>query len=231
MAMPTPPASEHQPSDPADTQAATPAETHQTPPASRQGSLAVTPEAQASFDMTPSTPPTATEPQPSPAQTAGTTSSIQLLQLRNQLQRMEARQLQFIEETKVFQNSLIQFLCFQFPNTATFFSTAPPPPAAFATNPSAEAGQTEQLHFSEEDIFDWQTPHEHLPEVPANILECSNARKRKAPAARVITEDLPTTSITAEAEETPANQTVKRRIRYNIITTESDTDSSESPTF
>ncbi|KAK9018436.1 hypothetical protein V6N11_001412 [Hibiscus sabdariffa] len=217
MAMPTPPASEHQPSDPADTQAATPAETHQTPPASRQQSPAVTPEAQASFATTPTTPPTATEPQPSPAQTTETTPSIQLLQLRNQLQRMEARQLQFIEETKVFQNSLTQFLFSQFPNAATFFSTAPPPPAASATKLSAEAGQTEQLHFSSnvgEDIFDWKTPHEHLPEIPTDIPESSRARKRKTPAARVVTEDLPTTSSTAEAEETPANQTAKRRRRY-----------------
>ncbi|KAK8682689.1 hypothetical protein V6N13_055068 [Hibiscus sabdariffa] len=156
MAMPTPPASEHQSFDPANTQAATPAETHQTPPASRQESPAVTPEAQASFATTPVTPPTTTEPQPSPAQTAEATPFIQLLQLRNQMQRMEARQLQFIEETKVFVNSLVQFLFFQFPNVATFFSTAPPPPAASTTNPSAEASQTEQLHFSSnvgEDIF------------------------------------------------------------------------------
>ncbi|KAK8715477.1 hypothetical protein V6N13_042811 [Hibiscus sabdariffa] len=98
MAMPTPPTSEHQPSDLADTQAATPAKTHQTPPASHQESPAVTPETQASFATIPATPPTATEPQTSPAQTTETTPSIQLLQLRNQLQRMEARQLQFIEE-------------------------------------------------------------------------------------------------------------------------------------
>ncbi|KAK8584434.1 hypothetical protein V6N12_068678 [Hibiscus sabdariffa] len=74
MAMPTPPTS-HQES-PADTQAATPAETHQTPPASHQESPTVIPEAQVSSATTP---PTATEPQLSPAQTTEPTPPIQFL--------------------------------------------------------------------------------------------------------------------------------------------------------
>ncbi|KAK8564641.1 hypothetical protein V6N12_058224 [Hibiscus sabdariffa] len=58
---------------------------------------------------------------------------LHILQPRNQLQRIEARQLQFQSETK-------------------------PIPSA---NPSAKADNTEEVHLSsddENDIFDWQTP-------------------------------------------------------------------------
>ncbi|KAK8676482.1 hypothetical protein V6N13_142056 [Hibiscus sabdariffa] len=111
MAMPTPPASRQQ--SPADTQAATPIETHQaplpakaqndTPAANRMDRPAHTPEAHARFASTPTTPlsPPVANP-PTRAPTTETTPPTHFLQLCNQLQRVEARQLQYIEEAKVF---------------------------------------------------------------------------------------------------------------------------------
>ncbi|KAK9001765.1 hypothetical protein V6N11_024463 [Hibiscus sabdariffa] len=104
---------------------------------------------------------------------------------------MGVKQLQFIAETKVFQNSLTNFLCFQFSKAANFFSTAQPKPIAPATSasdPSAAAGHTEPLELSSDvgnDIFDWHTPFEHhvqpSPTLRAmGIPECSHAQKRKA---------------------------------------------------
>ncbi|KAK8556692.1 hypothetical protein V6N12_003087 [Hibiscus sabdariffa] len=105
-----------------------------------------------------------------------------------------------IEETKVFHNSLIRFLCFQFPDAARFFSTPPntaPPLANSVVNPSEEAGQTEPVNLSKEDIFDWQTlvipPTTTPPAHTDNATDPSPARKRKKPAGRTIQADTPLT--------------------------------------
>ncbi|KAK8624427.1 hypothetical protein V6N13_065772 [Hibiscus sabdariffa] len=126
MAMPTPPASEQpEPVAPAG-RAPSPAAT---PPADHATSRAPTPAA--TQDSRQSTPPSpmgsapTPPPSPPPAQSEEAVP-IHILQLRSQLQRIEARQLQHMEETKVFRTSLINFLCFQFPSAAAFFSTPPP---------------------------------------------------------------------------------------------------------
>ncbi|KAK8715302.1 hypothetical protein V6N13_042639 [Hibiscus sabdariffa] len=95
-----------------------------------------------------------------------------------------------MEETKVFRTSLINFLCFQFPSVAAFFSTPPtveqPAPATAQptppTDPSEGADNTEQLNLSAEDIFDWHTPMEHQSQLKeADILGSSKANE-DAPA-------------------------------------------------
>ncbi|KAL4296889.1 hypothetical protein GQ457_12G012000 [Hibiscus cannabinus] len=112
-------------------------------------------------------------------ETAAVTETCRALmhnKLRSQLQRIEARQLQFQEETKVFNQSLVKFLCFQFPSAAVFFaqpSSAPPQPnlsaaAQPSANTSVEAGATEEVHFSsdyENEVFDWQSPRDHLQPI------------------------------------------------------------------
>ncbi|KAK8636728.1 hypothetical protein V6N13_124466 [Hibiscus sabdariffa] len=164
VAIATPTESEQlEPSARAVTEEAEP--THSPAPATAQSSHAATPEAQCSFPATPASSPSTAEQQPPPAQT----SDIQLLQLRSQLQRMEARQLKFIEETKVFQNTLLNFLQYQFPSATALFphqEAHNPPADTSATDLSAEAGQTEPIHFSSNvvnDAFDWNTPYEHRP--------------------------------------------------------------------
>ncbi|KAK8999760.1 hypothetical protein V6N11_065257 [Hibiscus sabdariffa] len=161
------------------------------------------------------------------------------MQLRNQLQRVEARQLQMIEETKVFHNSLIQFLCFQFPDAARFFSTPPntaPPPATSAVNPSEEAGQTEPVNLSEEDIFDWQTPVIPPTTTPTahtdNAADPSPARKRKKPAGRTIQADTPSdaaddSGATADFHVPPSN--IKRRRHLHVISSDSEDDGITEP--
>ncbi|KAK8621898.1 hypothetical protein V6N13_097526 [Hibiscus sabdariffa] len=227
---------------------------HNTYAASPIDTPAATLEAQASFAATPASTSVA-ELQPAPVQTTEPAPSIQILQLRNQLQRMEARQLQFIAETKA----------------ANFFSTAQPKstvPAASAADPTVAAGNTEPLELSYdagEDIFDWHTPFEHQVQPrptprAADIRECSQAQKHKAPAhaegkalsvehpppqipttntnparsrgkalaGRIITRDR-TSSLDAEEQSPP--RPAKRQRRYYVITTDSDDDSStEVPT-
>ncbi|KAK8612061.1 hypothetical protein V6N13_132094 [Hibiscus sabdariffa] len=122
-----------------------------------------------------STPSTPSPPQPTQSEEA---APLHILQLRNQLQRIEARQLQFQAETKVFHQNLINFLCFQFHAAATFFNAQPEAtPAANlsaatqpipSANPSAKAGNTKEVHISsddENDIFDWQSPRDHLQPI------------------------------------------------------------------
>ncbi|KAK8696829.1 hypothetical protein V6N13_001953 [Hibiscus sabdariffa] len=239
-AMPTPPAN-HQ--SPAETPAPSPVDAqNDTPAANPMDIPAHTPEASSSFASTPATPPSpppAANP-PSPAPTANT-HPLHILQLRNQIQRIEAQQLTFIEETKVFQNSIISFLCFQFPHAANFFrtqpTTAPPPVAAFAADPSAEGGQTEPINLSEEDIFNWQTPiiapaTITLPTRADDVAESSHARKRKMTAGRTIQADTPSDAVdkSEEAAEHPAPQSPsKRRIRYHVVSSDSDDDGSTDP--
>ncbi|KAK8516825.1 hypothetical protein V6N12_049537 [Hibiscus sabdariffa] len=185
MAMPTPPASPIQtaaaPTDEAGHSApAALAEPQHTPATSppvvpvsshtTTTSPATTPAAKPrSRESTPDTPlgstPISPPSPPAPAQSEEAVPPLHILQLRSQLQRIEARRLQFQEETKVFNQSLVKFLCFQFPSAAAFFaqpSSAPPQPnmsaaAQPSATTSAKAGATEEIHFSsddENDVFD-----------------------------------------------------------------------------
>ncbi|KAK8508524.1 hypothetical protein V6N12_044442 [Hibiscus sabdariffa] len=81
----------------------------------------------------------------------------------------------------------------------------------------------EPINLSMEDVFDWKTPHEHLPEVSADIPESSWAQKRKAPAARIIKEDTPTdTTADFEATSDPLTQPIPAKRRcLNIIISDS----------
>ncbi|KAK8519607.1 hypothetical protein V6N12_025640 [Hibiscus sabdariffa] len=239
VAMPTPPTS-HQ--SQAETPAPSPVDVqNDTPATTPMDNPAHTPEAPANFASTPATPPSppAANPQ-SPAPTVDT-PPLHILQLHNQLQRVETRQLQLIEETKVFQNSLISFLCFQFPHAANFFrtqpTTAPPLAAASTADPSVEDGQTEPINLSEEDIFDWQTPIIALATITAlaradDVVESSHARKRKMPAGRTIQTDTPSDAAdkSKEATECPSPQSpAKRRRRYHIVSSYSDDDGNADP--
>ncbi|KAK8558871.1 hypothetical protein V6N13_098498 [Hibiscus sabdariffa] len=198
MAMPTPPASPVQmpaapaeeagPSHPSPAPAEPRQPSEESPPvvpaASRTStSPAATPaNMPASRKSTPTSPmgPTSEAPHPPPPAQSDEAVPLHILQLRNQLQRIEARQLLMQEETKVFQQKLINFLCFQLPAAATYFNAQPEATAAPhhstnpqptpSANPSAQAGDTETLHLSsddENDVFDWQSPRNHLhPSAP-----------------------------------------------------------------
>ncbi|KAK8619591.1 hypothetical protein V6N13_135873 [Hibiscus sabdariffa] len=154
---------------------------------------------------------------------------------------MEARQLQFIEETKVFKKSLINFLCLQFLLAATFFKP-PSPPAAnnSAAHLNGENEGTEEVHYSsnaEPDSFDWQTPFEakppSLPAAPRTIppptphedvAESSQAKKRKKPADRRTQVGIPSDA-SDDSDDLPALPEPRRR-RYHVISCDSDDDSS-----
>ncbi|KAK8657031.1 hypothetical protein V6N13_098965 [Hibiscus sabdariffa] len=149
-----------------------------------------------------------------------------------------------MKETKVFRTSLINFLCFQFPSAAAFFSTPPtaeqPAPATAQPTPPADpsegAGNTEQLNLSVEDIFDWHTPMENQSQLKeADILGSSKAnedapapaakentprRRGKTPAKRIVLSDR------SSSPEQPEQQPAKRQRRYHAITTDSDDESS-----
>ncbi|KAK9033889.1 hypothetical protein V6N11_050070 [Hibiscus sabdariffa] len=188
---------------------------------------------------TPSTPPSPS----APAQSEEAALPLPFMLLRSQLQRIEARQIHFQEEMKVFQSNLLKFLHFQFPATAA---------AQPSIHTSAKEGATEEVHFSsddENDIFDWQSPRDHLltlgpvtttPAPAAPILSAaptpttsavaerptpdSPARKKgKATAGRTIGRDNPS-SPEEEADQRPA----KRRRRYHVITADSDDDDSSA---
>ncbi|KAK8669426.1 hypothetical protein V6N13_106857 [Hibiscus sabdariffa] len=216
-----------------------------TPPGSPHPIPAATSEDQDSHTATPESIPEAADHQSPPAQ-AIDASPVHIFQLRNQLQRMEARELQFMEDTKVLQNSLVNFLTFQFPNDVVFFSIHPDAPSpsidASTVEPSAEAGQTEPLHFPSNvanDAFDWNTPLGHPPSPPAQMQEppsttdipkSSNMRKRKALAGRVLTEDpqLSPAATTVPEEQTSPTRP-KRQRRYHIIISDNDVESSSPP--
>ncbi|KAL4369152.1 hypothetical protein GQ457_05G022530 [Hibiscus cannabinus] len=136
--------------------------------------------------------------------------------LRSQLQRIEARQLHFQNEVKVFQETLTKFLIFQFPASAAFFgrkSSPPPQPSAFAaaapqpsTHTSAKEGATEEVHFSsddENDIFDWQSPRDHL-------LALGPSTSTPAPVAPILSATLTLTTGAAVERPTPDSPTRKR---------------------
>ncbi|KAK8705152.1 hypothetical protein V6N13_048760 [Hibiscus sabdariffa] len=164
-------------------------------------------------------------------------------------------------ETKVFQQNLINFIYYQFPAAATYFNAQPeatpatqhstttrPMPSA---NPSAKAGNTEELHFSsddENDVFDWQSPRDHLkpvgptpskPAVAVPILspaptlanrpipDSPARRKSKTTAGRTITRSDPS----SPDEEHAAHQPAQKRRRRHIITSDSDDENNaEVPT-
>ncbi|KAK8578812.1 hypothetical protein V6N12_069156 [Hibiscus sabdariffa] len=130
VAMPTPAQLEH-------TEAATLAAATQeepagseptTPPAAPQGSPSATSAAQGSFVVAPTPPAPPADPQTSPAHSTET-PLLYILQLRSQIQRIEARQIEFIAESKVFQTTLLQILYKNFP-TAKFPPAQHTPPTA-----------------------------------------------------------------------------------------------------
>ncbi|KAK8690853.1 hypothetical protein V6N13_074379 [Hibiscus sabdariffa] len=201
MVMPTPPASEQaEPSAPAGAQpspAATPQATPATSPAPTPAATPATPDSRQS---TPDSPLGST---PTPPARSEEAVPIHILQLRNQLQRIEARQLQYIEETKVFHNFLINFLCFQFPSATAFFHTQPTTtqPANFSASThqnstpiqSEGVDNTEKVNLSSDDengIFDWHTPIEHHgPTYPtprmADVSRSSTTQKSPTPTPTV----------------------------------------------
>ncbi|KAK8560091.1 hypothetical protein V6N12_012894 [Hibiscus sabdariffa] len=141
-----------------------------------------------------------TPPPPPPPAQSEEAAPIHILQLRSQLQRIEARQLQ---------------------------------------HGAAPAGNTEQLHLSEEDIFDWHTPMEHqsqlkqadipgsfkaddapAPAEPPAAQEHTPRRRGKTPAKRIVLSDR------SSSPEQPEQQPAKRQRRYHAITTDSDDESS-----
>ncbi|KAL4353302.1 hypothetical protein GQ457_06G013980 [Hibiscus cannabinus] len=188
-----------------------------------------------------------TSSSPPPAQSEEATP-LHILQLRSQLQRIEAKQLYFKEETKAT-------------HPANFSNATKPKPSA---NPFAKAGNTEEFHLSmddENDIFDWQSPREqHNPIGPtpqqADIPESSTARQTKNSAPAIcevptlspapisgtfasVEHTMPDTSIHRKGK-TPAGRTIsrtapfspadeqqmttrpaKRQRRYHIITSDS----------
>ncbi|KAK8666170.1 hypothetical protein V6N13_006322 [Hibiscus sabdariffa] len=183
MVMPTPPASsDHMPAAPTDEAgssnpaAASPAPAEPSPsaadspipspaqhtqPSHTMPSPAATPtDLPASRESTPDSPMGSTPEAPHPPPPAQSEEAVPLhiLQLRNQLQRIESRQIQMQEETKVFQQQLISFLCYQFPAAATYFNAQPEATAAAhpipSVNPSAQAGDTEEVHISSDDEND-----------------------------------------------------------------------------
>ncbi|KAL4308343.1 hypothetical protein GQ457_01G016530 [Hibiscus cannabinus] len=225
-----------------------------TTPAARERSRASTRDTP--LGTTPSSP-----SPPAPAQSDETAPPLHILQLRSQLQRIEARQIHFQEEMKVFNKNLLKFLHFQFPSASSFFaqpSTTPPQPnisaaAQPSANTSAKAGATEEVNFSsddENDVFDWQSPRDHLqplgpttttpaPAVP--ILSAAPTpmtsiiaerptpysparRKGKSTAGRSFGRDIPSSPDDEEAEQRPA----KRRRKYHVIVADSDDDDSNA---
>ncbi|KAK9003044.1 hypothetical protein V6N11_060615 [Hibiscus sabdariffa] len=107
-------------------------------------------------------------------------------------------------------------------------------------DPSDGAGNTEQLHLSEEDIFDWHTPMEHqsqlntadvpgsskanddapAPAEPPTAVEDTLRRRGKATAKRIIQSDR------SSSPDQPEQQPAKRQRRYHIVTTDSDDEGS-----
>ncbi|KAK8708632.1 hypothetical protein V6N13_059670 [Hibiscus sabdariffa] len=97
------------------------------------------------------------------------------------------------------------------------------------TDPSEGAGNTEQLHLSEEDIFDWHTPMEHQSQLkqadipgsfkaddapalaePPSAQEHTPRRRGKTPAKRIVLSDR--SSSPEQLEQQPAKQMQRRNI-------------------
>ncbi|KAK8990223.1 hypothetical protein V6N11_008929 [Hibiscus sabdariffa] len=258
IAMPTPPVSpshspdadpeEADPSALAEAQPSAPAATHSPPVASPQVFPVPSHTSTTSPTTSPTTTPSAmpTSRQSTPDSPLGFTPTIpsspppvqseeavplHILQLRSQLQRIEAMQLHIQEEMKVFQQTLINFICFQFPSAATFFGqqSAAQPHAHHSaatqsipsTNPSVPAGDTEEVHLSsddENDIFDWQSPRDHpnpIGPTPQRVEapESSTARHTKSlgPAEVPILSPAPTPAKSALADRTTPDSSAQRK--------------------
>ncbi|KAK8619651.1 hypothetical protein V6N13_135933 [Hibiscus sabdariffa] len=220
----------------------------------------------ASRESTPDSPMGSTPEAPHPPPPAQSEEAVPLhiLQLRNQLQWIESRQIQMQEETKVFQQKLINFLCYQFPAAATYFNAQPEATAAAhhptntqpipSVNPSAQAGDTEEVHISsddENDVFDWQTPRGHPPAPRPTQQQAAetSATHSQDPADVPILQTAPITAqptmethhrrkgkTTAgrvltradqsSPEEEADHQPAQKRRRHNVITSDSDEDHS-----
>ncbi|KAK8972758.1 hypothetical protein V6N11_055121 [Hibiscus sabdariffa] len=244
MAMPTPPASptpkadarveDLAPTTPAEPSYPTaPAEPQRTPPASppvvhisshtTTTSPATTPPApERSRDKTPETPLGSTpssSPSPSPSPPAAASSnwaapSLQIMLLRSQLQRIEARQIHFQEERKEEATEEVHFLSddendvfdWQSPRDNVLpigpLTTTPAPavPILSAAPTPTTSAATERP----------------TPDSPAK-------RKGKATAGRIFGSDTPS-SPEDEADQRPS----KRRRRYHVITADSDEDDSSA---
>ncbi|KAK8635198.1 hypothetical protein V6N13_023075 [Hibiscus sabdariffa] len=217
MVMPTPPASEQaEPSAPAGAQPSPATSLAPTPTA--------TPATPDSRQSTPNSPlDSAPTPPPSPPPACSKEAApYHILQLRSQLQGIEARQLQFMEETKVFQTSFINFLCFQFPNAAAFFTAHPtttqPTNFSTATQPNRNG---RHLESSTAQKRKEPVPAEGKVAPVTTTATIATARRRgKTPAGRIMISDR--SSNPEKAEQPPA----KRQRRYHVITTDSDDDSS-----
>ncbi|KAK8667701.1 hypothetical protein V6N13_007849 [Hibiscus sabdariffa] len=289
MVMPTPPASlDHMPAAPNDEAGSSnpaiaspvPAEPSQsaadspipspaqpTQPSHTIPSPAATPtDLPASRESTPDSPIGSTPEAPHPPPPAQSEEAVPLhiLQLRNQLQRIESRQIQLQEETKVFQQKLINFLCYQFPAAATYFNAQPEAKAAAhhptntqpipSANPSAQAGDTGEVHISsddENDSFDWQTPRGHppAPRPTQQQAAATSATHSPDPADVPILQTAPipaqstmethhrrkgkttagrvlTRADQSSPEEEADHQPAHKRRRRNVITSDSDEDHS-----
>ncbi|KAK8583967.1 hypothetical protein V6N12_068220 [Hibiscus sabdariffa] len=287
MAMPTPPASsDHMPAAPTDeagssnpaaaspapaepspSAADSPSPAQHTQPRHTMPSPAVTPtDLPASRESTPDSPMGSTleAPHPPPPAQSEEAVPLHILQLRNQLQRIESRQIQMQEETKVFQQKLINFLCYQFPAAATYFNAQPEATAAAhhptntqpiaSVNPSAQAGDTEEVHISsddENDVFDWQTPRGHPPAPRPTQQQAAetSATHSPDPADVPILQTAPipaqptmetqhrrkgkttagrvlTRADQSSPEEEADHQPAQKRRRHNVITSDSDEDHS-----
>ncbi|KAK8632869.1 hypothetical protein V6N13_073248 [Hibiscus sabdariffa] len=289
MAMPNPPASsDHMPAAPTDEAGSSnpaaaspaPAETRpsaadspipspaqHTQPSHTMPSPAATPtDLPASRESTPDSPMGSTPEAPHPPPPAQSEEAVPLhiLQLRNQLQRIESRQIQMEEETKVFQQKLINFLCYQFPAAATYFNAQPKATAAAhhptntqpipSVNPSAQAGDTEEVHISsddENDVFDWQMPRGHPPAPRPTQQQAAetSATHSPDPADVPILQTAPisaqptmkthhrrkgkttasrvlTRADQSSLEEEADHQPAQKRRWHNVITSDSDEDHS-----
>ncbi|KAL4334833.1 hypothetical protein GQ457_07G006440 [Hibiscus cannabinus] len=168
-----------------------------TTPEAREQSRANTPDTHLGSTLSSSPSP------PAAAQSKQAAPPLHIMQLRSQLQRIEARHIHFQEEMKVFNANLLKFLHFQFPAAARFFAqpsaTPPQPNVSAAAQPSAtasaKAGATEEVHFSsddENDVFDWQSPRDHLQ--PLDPITTT-----PAPTVPILSAaPTPTTSVVAE---------------------------------
>ncbi|KAK8990363.1 hypothetical protein V6N11_009066 [Hibiscus sabdariffa] len=225
MAMPTPPASPTATAaaPTAEAELSAPAEPQRTPPSSppvvpvssqTTTSPATTPAAQEhSRDKTPDTPlgttPSSSPSPPAPAQSEEAAPPLHILQLRSQLQRIEARQLQFQEEMKAGATEELHFSSddendvFDWQSPRDHLQPLGPTTTPAPAVPILSAAPTTSA----------------IAERPAR--ESLTQRKGKAKAGRIIGSDIPS-SPEEEAEQRPP----KRRRKYHVITAESDEDDS-----
>ncbi|KAK9043218.1 hypothetical protein V6N11_071565 [Hibiscus sabdariffa] len=213
MVMPTPPASEQaEPSAPGGAQpspVATPQATPATSPGSSPATTPVTPDSRQSTPDSPLGSAPSPPPSPPPAQ-SDEAIPFHILQLRSQLQRIEARKLQFMEETK--RRSISP------PTTRMIYLTGTPrwknpicPTARRADIPESFTTQKrkEPAHADGE-----------VAPLPTATNIDTTRRKGKTLASWILISDR--SSSPKVAEQPPA----KRQRKYHVISTDSDDDSS-----